>query len=355
MTASKLLDVLAASGKHVELHETLQGSRLILSSYGGRVLGLLSHNNDENFYWTNPALASLETAAKFYASPEWHNPGGDRTWLSPEVDVCFPEFPNTTVYCPPRQLEPGHYEVENESGRPRFVNRLTVTLSRSRQDVPLEITKSWSSAENPLHYERLGKELAGNVDYAGYEQRTKLRFTPPDPDRVGRVGLWNLVQLPHGGELLAPTYNRTEPKVYFGTIPPDDLRVTEHLIRYGMRSKGIHKIGIRAVSTAGRIGYLYQAPSAWALVVRNFFVNPSGEYLDVPWNDSGETGDLGCSIQACNVNNNLGSFSELEYHVPAIGFDIGRDSSDDVSQIWAFRGAENGVRAVARMLLSPEI
>ena len=138
-------------------------------------------------------------------------------------------------------------------------------------------------------------------------------------------------------------------------VPPGDLRVTDHLIRYRMRAKGIQKIGIRAVSTPGRVGYLYQESSSWVLVIRNFFVNPSGEYVDVPWSESGKTGDLGYSIQACNVNNNLGSFSELEYHVPAIGLDTGRDSSDDISQIWAFRGSESSVRDVARMLLSPEI
>jgi hypothetical protein len=355
MRANELLNVLDANGKHVKLHETLQGSRLILSSYGGRVLGLFSPNNDDNFYWTHPALASVETAGKFYASTEWHNSGGDRTWISPEVDVFFPEFPDTSVYRLPRQLEPGHYEIENESECPRFVNKAIVALSRSQQDVPLEITKSWSSAANPLRYERLGKELAEKVDYAGYTQHTNLRFTQAGTDSMGPVGLWNLVQLPHGGEFLAPTYNRIEPKVYFGTVPLEDLRVTEHLIRYCMWAKGIQKIGIRAVSTPGRVGYLYQASSGWVLVIRNFFVNPSGEYLDVPWNDSGETGDLGYSIQACNVNNNLGSFGELEYHVPAIGFDTGRDSSDDIAQIWAFRGSESGVRAVARMLLSPEI
>ena len=32
-----------------------------------------------------------------------------------------------------------------------------------------------------------------------------------------------------------------------------------------------------------------------------------------PWND---LGDFGYSTQACNVNSNLGEFSELEYHIP---------------------------------------
>ena len=89
-----------------------------------------------------------------------------------------------------------------------------------------------------------------------------------------------------------------------------------------MRAAGEHKIAIRALATTGRIGYRYPAADGrWALIVRNVFVNPSGDYVDVPWSDAQ---DLGYAVQACNVHSALGSFSELEYHVPAIGPGTGR-------------------------------
>ncbi len=47
--------------------------------------------------------------------------------------------------------------------------------------------------------------------------------------------------------------------------------------------------------------------------------------------------DLGYSTQACNVNSRLGQFSELEYHIPAIGGRTGRLHCDDAAQVWAFR------------------
>jgi len=84
------------------------------------------------------------------------------------------------------------------------------------------------------------------------------------------------------------------------------------------------------------------------MIIRNFFVNPSGEYVDVPWR---ETGNFGFAIQACNVDSGLGSFSELEYHVPAIGGGTGLTAYEDVSQIWAFRGPAESVQAIARRLL----
>ena len=46
-------------------------------------------------------------AAAFFAGDQWHNSGGDRTWLAPEVDFFFPNFPRTDVYWQPRQLDPG--------------------------------------------------------------------------------------------------------------------------------------------------------------------------------------------------------------------------------------------------------
>ena len=95
-------------------------------------------------------------------------------------------------------------------------------------------------------------------------------------------GLWNLVQMPHGGELLVPTFGRTKPIIVFGDIPSDDLVNEDHLIRYKMRQQGEHKIAIRATATTGRVGYIYQADGKWSLIIRSFIVNPSGEYIDVP-------------------------------------------------------------------------
>src|SRR5262249_2125638 len=153
-------------------------------------------------------------------------------------------------------------------------------------------------APNPLRYEH-GFEYTTRVEYAGYTLHTSLEFIGASKGTIVRVGVWNLLQLPHGGELFAPTYARAGPKIYMGTVGPEDLNVSEHLLRYSMRALGEHKVGIRAISTAGRVGYLYPVRNQFSLVIRNFSVDPSGEYVDVPWT---ETENLGYSVQACNVN-----------------------------------------------------
>jgi hypothetical protein len=115
-----------------------------------------------------------------------------------------------------------------------------------------------------------------------------------------------------------------------------------------MRQKGEHKISIRGVSVCGRVGYVHRTGRNCALIVRNFAVNPSGEYVDVPWT---ETDYFGFAVQACNVNSALGSFSELEYHIPAIGKPTGRSRCDDEAQIWAFRGPQAKIASVCKLLL----
>jgi hypothetical protein len=137
-----------------------------------------------------------------------------------------------------------------------------------------------------------------------------------------------------------------------GCIPEEDLLVGDRLIRYKMRQTGEHKISIRAVGATGRVAYLYERDCKWSLIIRNFVVNPSGQYIDVPWNDAEH---LGYSTQACNVNGRWGQFSELEYHIPAIGRGTGMTHCEDSSQVWAFRGSKEQIVSVARTLVSSEV
>jgi hypothetical protein len=349
-TKKTLLEVLTAVGKPPRVVTNPDGTTVLLLPYGGRVLGLFGPNSDDNFYWTNPALNSVDTARAFYSSSEWQNSGGDRTWLAPEVDIFLPKFPDTKTYWQPRELDPGNYTAAEHDGALELVNELKPRLSRSGREVQLRITKGVAPAANPLRFER-NIDLAG-VTYAGYTQHTRLEMLDNHASDGPMVGLWNLVQMPHGGDLLIPVYSKTEPTVWFGQILPDDLLVKDHLIRYKMRASGEHKMGVRAVATTGRVGYLYDAGAAAALIVRNFRVNPSGEYVDVPWK---APEDLGYSTQACNVNSALGAFSELEYHIPAIGGKTRSYRCDDAAQVWAFRGPKERIRAVAQCLLSAEI
>ena len=83
-------------------------------------------------------------------------------------------------------------------------------------------------------------------------------------------------------------------------------------------------------------------------MIRNFFVNPSGEYVDVPKNDPD---DFGYSINAVNVDSALGDFCEMEYHAPAIGRELFRTQGEDISQVWAFRGPRDVIDMICKKIL----
>ena len=346
----QLIGIMSEIGKPLEAMKHPDGSTVLVSPYGGRVLGLFAPDDDQNFLWTHEALNDRASAKAFIEGEDWQNLGGDRTWLAPEVDFFLPEYPSTATYFQQRGLDPGQYQVTKDGRTIRLSNQLGMTSSRLKQTVRLALAKTVSAAANPLRYERGMEELQA-LPYAGYTLRTELEVLDANAEQC--VGIWSLLQMPHGGELLIPTYTRTEPRIYFGQISAEDLVAEDHLVRYRMRARGEHKIGIRALATAGRVGYLVPTKGdQWSLIIRNFQVNPSGEYADVPWDD---TGYLGFSTQACNVNSHLGCFSELEYHAPAIVPGSGSMRSEDVSQVWAFRGPLDKLRRVGQALLTPQI
>lgn len=349
---TNLMNILIRAGKSVEQYRTSDGSCLLLLPYGGRVLGLYPPGSDENFFWTDPALNSPASAKSYYKQHRWHNSGGDRTWLAPEIDVFFPDYPDTTVYRVPVEIDPGNYSVVRTNDTVRLTSPFIVMLSRSHAEVRGRITKSWEPAPNPLRYHDSLKALA-DITYAGYTQWTSLELLGDSND--ARVALWNLLALPYGGEAFISTYQRTEPKFYSPPVDSADLIVTNHLVRFRMCGAGLHKIGVSAVSSTGRIGALYPARDNWALVVRNFAVNPSGEYLDTPWNDPVATRDLAYSTQVCRINNELGTYCELEYHATGIGFGTAQRRSDDISETWAFRGSKNSMQTLARILISADV
>jgi hypothetical protein len=343
-----LIDKLRRGGKAAEIWSSPDGSTAFVLPHGGRILGLIAPGSDRNFFWTHPALESVDSLGTFYESSAWHNSGGDRTWLSPEIDFFLPHFPRLDSYVQPRELDPGNFGLEHENGGIRLTNRCTLRLSRSQRVVDFEISKLLSSASNPL---QPGSECTPRILYAGFTLQTRLRFTNPRADPV-LISLWSLLQLPHGGDLLISTSTRSAATPYFGQVDEDDLLVTEHLVRYRMRSVSSHKLGFGPSEVTGRVGYLYSDGTDSCLVVRNIPVNPAERYLDIPCST---TSTSGSAIEGCNVNSDLGKFSELEYHSAAIGGSKGDFTFEDESQLWAFRGKECDILTVARILISPEV
>ncbi len=349
---AQLQKSLTAAGHVSHVYETPDASRLLILPYGARVLALSATGDDHNFFWTNPALCRLETAEDVFAGQGWHNTGGDRTWVTPELDIFFPDYPDTKRHWEPPQLDACEYELLHEAGRIGLKNKMSLHFARLKRDVEMELSKWFEPAPNPLRHEEGQYASPSSLQYAGYTQRTTLKLVEGQSASPVAAGIWNLIQLPHGGELLVPTYSPTSPKVLFGNIPTDRITCDDRLIRFKMDFPGEHKIAVRAAALTGRAGYIMDEGKLCSMVIRNFFVEPSGEYVDVPKDDPE---DFGYAFHAVNVHSDLGDFCELEYHAPAIGRYPGQTFCTDVSQVWAYRGSAESIRDIARLLLGADV
>ena len=337
-------------GKQTQSITWNDGSRLLFLPYGGRLLGLFPDRSDTNFFWVNQKLNSESQISEVFQENSWHNTGGERTWIAPELDIFFPDYPRCQTHWEPPQLDAVDYCFEHEAQKASLSRRMEIFLAREKRAVEVFLQKEYSPALNPLRLDADFADRFSGVSYAGYTQKTLLRYE--GNGTVPSLGIWNINQLPIGGTLCVPTWYAAPPLLLFGDVPEDHLVANRNNITFQMNLPGEHKIGIRAAASTGRMGYLYRQSEKMSLVVRNFFNNPSGDYVDVP---KFSPNDLGYSIFAVNIHSDLGDFCEMEYHAPAIRAEQGESESVDVSQIWAFHGENQQVREIAGLLLGADI
>ena len=346
---TSLIDNLTRAGHPPAILNAAEDAQILALPEYGRVLGLYAGESQENFFWTNPALVSAESAAEFFRRDGWLNPGGDRTWLAPEIELFIGDLarPGET-YGVPAALDSGQWRREDGAHSLRLRNESAVHLKHSDRTIHFTVAKDVRPAANPLRGMKLG------LSYAGYEQTTTLELAV---DRNGNVppaqlGVWNLLQLPKPGRMIVPTYRRAVPQTVFGDVPSADLELADHAFIWSMADTGKNaKISVKADVLTGRAGYLCRSQAdgdLWSLVVRNFTVNPSGNYVDALWNNPADTG---YAFQACAVNEGTETFNELEYHAPAAETADGRNRACDRSQVWAFRGHFEEISTAIHVLL----
>jgi hypothetical protein len=294
--------------------------KTVVQSQTGRLIGLFPGGSGNNVLWTHAAPGTVG----------WPNHGGDRTWVAPEIELFIGDLsrPMETYRVPPA-LDPGNWVVTGDN---TLVNTVRLPLLRTGGEVSVRIEKSYGPAANPLP--------SRTLQYAGYTQETCLQTD-------GRLAIWNLLQLPPGGTMLVATRGTATPRIVFGKLADGELLVRPGLVTWKMAATGLDaKIALQSVEVTGRAGYLRVDPATGLaeLVVREFAVDPSGEYLDALWEHPHETG---WAFQACCVRNGSEHFNELEYHAPV-------GCRRDESRVWAFRGPKDAVRGAAVALLGGE-
>jgi len=309
--------------------------RIVILERGSRVIELKTPNHDASAFWTNPSAI---------AEGDW-NVGGDRTWISPELDYFTDD---KGEYAIPEQLDPGSYKLEGDSLARSANTEQTFTLrsARTQEETQLILQKQYLPIPNPLS-KNLSIEHSSllDVSYAGYECQTRLESRGPDAESW--CNLWSITQVPMGGTVLIPTIGSAEPLVMFKQAESIDMEVHPHCLKVAYDGSHSFKISLDALQSTGRFGYLRQInEEESSLLVRQFQVRPSGHYPDYPSYQPDYTGSC---MQFFFDGNQMGGFGELEYHVPAIQ---GVNSvSTDVSQLYYFVGKTADITKISKRML----
>ena len=216
-TSKQLVESLRSVGKEPVRLTSGSGRSLLVLPYGGRILGLFSHESAANFLWTHPALVESQTAREFLR----FEPLAQQRWrphlARAELDFFFPALPDTTVYVQPRPLDAGQFRVRITDAEVLLDTDFKIRSHRPGAELSLRLAKSIRLAADPLRT-RHAAELGAELEFAGYQLHTSLNLLGPHPTNAW-VGIWNLLQLPGGGELFAPTYDRTTPPSSLATSP----------------------------------------------------------------------------------------------------------------------------------------
>jgi len=317
--------------------EPLRLGKTVVLPFGGRVIGLCPQP-DLNVLWTHPALSSAASAKALLASG-WVNLGGDRTWISPEHELFVADAsrPGETYRVPP-ELDPGSYGVVSQSATAvELKTSVSVNFYRSGCQGRLSISKRVTELAAPEF------ALPEGVSAAGYELACTLVAEGNLPAAV-RPALWNLLQVPGGGEIVIPIQGAAAPVAYFGK--QQGRRDGHCLVTSVPASQGSYKFGVMADSCRGVMLYLNLDVPQPFVIIRRFSVGSPEQYFDAPFTEQQRRG----VVQQVYVDNgDLGGFGEMEHHSPAII----PDQCSEVTEIcttWAFAGPADRLRELTERM-----
>ncbi|MCQ6562122.1 DUF6786 family protein [Paenibacillus mendelii] len=338
--------------KYIELYNEDGGSILILER-GCRVIGVYPDSNAENAVWVRPELAELANSAAVTGMKESWNIGGDRTFISPEVEYFY--NPSTAAYLIPAALDPGSYETGNRVHGSLTANQ-TVNLQAYRSDceIGFDMSKRIRLVPDPLKLNEA--EYGLEYSFVGYEVEAEIvrhdhLFLGDETKQLPPLSLWNLIQVPAAGEAILPTNGPAKTVSFLAGYTPCGLQEEPDHIRFQIDARVKSKISIRAGETTGKIGYIRTtADGRSLLLIRSFRVDPTKLYGDVPLD---RQDDFGHCVQCYNDDGAFGYFGEIEYHTPLM------ESTDrvltDVSQVWCYVGDREQIGKVADVLLQARI
>lgn len=253
MKLSTLLEALSNAHLKYLVLTAHEGGHIVLLERGARVIGVFPDDDASNQVWVNPTLLTAEAIDRYTSGTDW-NIGGERTWFSPEIEYFIQDLKvGLESYRIQASFDPGFYRFEaspHASGTATWTQQTEWTAFRSRETVRAYVDKQIKLIRDPLK-DIADETIETHYSYVGYELHTSISLE--QLTKSASVSLWNLMQLPAGGEVLIPTYGRAQVFDFFAPTGPAHLDVSLDCVRFRLdcvrfRLDGAeqHKISLKA-------------------------------------------------------------------------------------------------------------
>lgn len=325
--------------------ETLDLARdwsIIVTRFGGRILGPFKGQDGGSLLWLNEAFSD---DGRFARVVDGSVPmGGERVWISPEVQYgCTDRTRFWDTLFVPAAVDPGNYDLERpDASSVRLFQRMELeAYNLVRGSKRLSLERLIDPVTNPIDIP--GTQRPGNarVDYCGYRHTTRLSEDSRD---AIHSEAWSLAQVYPGGTLLFPTVGRPVTADYFEPAPPSLVQANASGLTCRITGDTRYKIGVHRLSSLGRI--LYRQPfdeTRDLLMVRIYPNDPTGRYADEP---PAERGVNGFSCHMYNDDGKLGGFGEIETMGSPIGGSNGTSEALDRTLMLFYLGDRNEIDSV---------
>jgi len=306
ITRADLHAALARAGLDCEEIAAGDAWLIVVPALAARILG--AGAGEENALWVDPRLGA--------------NPGGQRTWIAPELGPTGFFGADEAGWRIPPELDPGSYapvpaELDDDGWR-AWRTRLDARAADGTV-YPIAITRAVRLVAAPGA--RSGPSLRAEFVHTLENCGTEV------VDR--RIGLWCIAQVPSsepGSVEIASAPGRAGTVRSYFTPPPAGVVETDgSAVRIRVHGGTRWKLGLPAASSAGAVSFT--GPSrvgpGSVRVTLEFPVDPRGAYLDAPPAGSASPREgRGAGGDAVQVYNDTGvgalAFSEIEAHAPAI-------------------------------------
>ena len=331
-----------------QLYESLQqageepiilGNKILVLPFAGRILGLYP-DMKTNQFWVNESISDAESARSFLDGEGWLNIGGDRTWISPEMETHTDDMNNYPDNIDvPKAVDPGAYRVkEVDNTAVTLESDMDVNFHQSKKHIKMNLKKQVVMMDNPP------LDLPEKVEFAGYCMNSSLKVVEQVTGNM-RPGLWKLIQVPGGGEIFVPVKQGVEPRAFIGK---PEFSLANNLVKCRVETDSSYKFSIKAGYSKGLMIYINTEKEPASLVVRKFKVEDESLFADYSCLDPSDDGYM---TEIYIDDGMYGGFGELEYHSPAIHVGKGENEVNDSSETWGFSGPAKEIKELCDSIL----